>query len=107
MSAAPLDSSFTNYPNPFQPARDGGTTIAFVLLEDAWVDIKMFDITGEAVKNVAINSFRSAGSHQTDRWNGLNEVGLEALPGTYYCRIKVKYVSGREETFRRKIAVIR
>ncbi|MCP4566355.1 MAG: hypothetical protein GY841_02110, partial [FCB group bacterium] len=107
LSAARLDSSFTNYPNPFQPTRDEATTIGFVLLEDAWIDIELFDITGETVKIVTLNSFRTAGSHQTDRWTGHNDAGLEVIPGTYYCRIKVKHVSGREENYRRKIAVIR
>ena len=56
-----LGGSFTNYPNPFNPNRDGSTTISYVLDRDATVDIEMFTITGEAVKEIAIGALVPAG----------------------------------------------
>ncbi len=107
ITEASLGQSFTNYPNPFNPAQDGATTIGYVLSEDAHVDIELFSITGEAVKTVAENAFREAGSQQTDIWSGDNDAGCDVVPGTYFCRITAHYVSGRTEEHKRKIAIIR
>ena len=105
--AADLGNSFTNYPNPFNPARNEQTTIGFVLTEAANVNIEIYSITGELIKEVVLNDYRAAGSYQSDIWAGLNDAGLKVIPGTYFCRIYVKYVSGNQEEFRRKIAVVR
>ncbi|MBN1212018.1 MAG: T9SS type A sorting domain-containing protein, partial [candidate division Zixibacteria bacterium] len=107
LQAAGLENSFSNYPNPFLPSHGEVTTIAYDLAEDARVDIEIFSITGQTVKQVVMNVFRDAGSHQSDTWSGHNDKGLKVVPGTYFCRITARYVSGREESFRRKIAVIR
>jgi len=107
ISKASLGESFTNYPNPFRPNSGEKTTIGYVLPEDAHVTIELYTITGELVKTVVDNAFRSAGAHQDDRWNGVNGVGLDVITGTYFCRISAKYSSGREESFKRKIAVVR
>jgi hypothetical protein len=107
VSSASLEESFTNYPNPFNPARGEQTTIGYVLVEDAYVDIEIFSITGQAVKQIAMNAFREATSHQSDTWSGINDIGREVVPGTYFCRITARYGSGRVESYRRKIAVIR
>jgi len=106
VSAASLEKSFTNYPNPFHASRGEVTTIGFVLADDAHVDIEIFSITGKAVKQVTQDWLRSAGSHQTT-WSGVNDVGREVVPGTYFCRITARYGSDRVESYRRKIAVIR
>jgi hypothetical protein len=101
-----LEKSFSNYPNPFI-AQEGPTTIAYVLSEDANVDIEVFSITGEPVARIASNKPHSAGPHQDETWDGLNDAGLEVVPGTYFCRITARYDSGRTETARRKVSVIR
>jgi hypothetical protein len=102
-----LAGSFTNYPNPFNPARGEETTIGFYIGESARVDIEIFTVTGDLVKKVAWNSERSEGTHQNDTWSGLNEEGLGVLPGTYLCRITATYASGKVESCRRKVMVIR
>jgi len=107
VSSASLEKSFTNYPNPFNPARGEQTTIGYVLTEDAHVDIEIFSITGKAVKQIAMNALREATSHRSDVWSGVNDKGREVVPGTYFCRITARYGSGRVESYRRKIAVIR
>lgn len=109
LSLAPgsLDGSFTNYPNPFNPGRDEGTTISYVLDRDATVDIEIFTITGEAVKAIVMGAVVPAGETQYESWNGTNGLDLKVVPGTYFCRITARYATGGEESFRRKVAVIR
>jgi hypothetical protein len=102
-----LKNSFTNYPNPFNPAQGEFTTIAFVLTQGAHVDIEVFTITGELVKKMVDNSYRPAGSYQQDTWSGTNASGLMVVPGTYFCRITARYSSGQVESVRRKVAVLR
>jgi hypothetical protein len=106
VSALDLGSSFSNYPNPFKPA-DGATTITYALSEDAYVDIELYTITGEPVARLTDNEFRQAGPHQDETWNGLNDRGLKVVSGTYFCRITARYVSGRTESARRKVSVVR
>lgn len=105
--AVGLEESFTNYPNPFFPSRGQMTTIGYVLPEEARVDIAIFSITGELVKTIAAQAVRAGGSHQVDCWNGLNDGGREVVSGTYFCRITAHYASGKTESFKRKVAVIR
>ncbi len=107
VAAASLKDSFTGYPNPFNASRGQTAIIGYVLPEDALVDIEIFAITGEGVSSIAKAAFRAAGSHQEDQWAGLNDLGLEVVPGTYFCRITAKFISGRTESYRRKISLIR
>ena len=107
VSAVGLEASYANYPNPFNPDIDDYTTITYVLAEDARVDLEVFTVTGAAVRGVVLDAFRAAGAHSDDFWYGVNDNGRVVLPGTYFCRITARYVSGRTETFKRKIAVVR
>ena len=107
LTVASLKNSYTNYPNPFNPGIGQYTTIGYVLPEDAYIDIELFTITGEEVRRVANNSFRLAGSQQQDIWRGLNDRNFDVQPGTYYCRITARYISGRTEVFRRKVSLVR
>ena len=56
-------SLFQNYPNPFNPT----TTISFDLPERSKVQLKIFNILGEEVKDL-INEERTAG-HYNYNWN--------------------------------------
>jgi hypothetical protein len=106
VAAADLAGSFVNWPNPFNPDKEA-TTIGFVLPEEARVDIELFTITGELVRKIAKNAQRPEGTSQQDTWDGLNDGGSTVLPGTYLCRIKATYPSGRVDEAKRKIAVVR
>lgn len=107
LSEASLEKSFTNYPNPFNPDLEGFTRIGFIIDQDAYIDIEIYTITGKSVNEVAQNSRRNAGAYTIDRWYGVDDLGLTVIPGTYFCRITAHYDSGKTESFRRKIAVIR
>ncbi|MDD4050359.1 MAG: hypothetical protein PHR28_00490, partial [candidate division Zixibacteria bacterium] len=107
ITAAGLEESFSNYPNPFFPSRGEVTTVGYVLSEDAHVDIEIFTITGELVKTIASQAPRMAGPHQSDQWTGANDNAHDVISGTYFCRITARYTSGKVESYRRKVAVIR
>jgi hypothetical protein len=107
VGAGSLASSFVNWPNPFNPAKEV-TNIGFILAEDAHVDIEVFTITGELVATITSGSLRSEGPHDDeDTWAGLNDAGQTVQPGTYLCRITARYVSGHGEEVTRKLAVLR
>jgi len=106
VTAGSLSGSFVNWPNPFNPDKET-TTLGFVLPEAARVDIEVFNITGELVRRLAVDTSRPAGSNQDDIWTGKNDRGYVVLPGTYFCRIKAEYQSGRSEEATRRVAVIR
>ena len=107
IAPANLKKSFTNYPNPFYPSRGEATTIGFVLPEGGAVDLNIYTITGDLVKKLVMNSSRGAGAYQSDSWSGSNDDGRAVIPGTYLCQISVKYISGKSETYIRKVAVLR
>jgi len=50
----------SNFPNPFNPS----TTISFVLPEDGYVTLKVYDLLGRAVAEL-VNGTMKAGSHET------------------------------------------
>jgi len=107
VSSVNLERSFTNFPNPFNPALGEVTTIGFVLDDQADIDLSVFSITGEKIRDIVRRAPRAVGPHQIDTWDGFNGAGEPVAPGTYYCRITAHYASGRTEHVKRKVAVVR
>ena len=68
-----------NYPNPFNPT----TTIKYELPIDAFVNIKIYDLTGRLVKTL-INRKQSAGYKEAN-WSGIDNSGKPATAGLYLC----------------------
>ena len=68
-----------NYPNPFNPT----TTIKYELPTDAFVNIKIYDLTGRLVKTL-INRKQSAGYKEVN-WSGIDNSGKLATAGLYLC----------------------
>jgi flagellar hook assembly protein FlgD len=64
-------------PNPFNPQ----TTLNFSLKDDAMVDLAVFSLRGERVRQLVSES-RSAGEHSIV-WNGRDQSGA-ALPSSVY-----------------------
>jgi hypothetical protein len=75
---------YQNFPNPFNPS----TTIEFNLPEQSRVDLKIYDIRGRLVKNVASKEF-PAGLNQVI-WDGKNDGDKNVTSGIYF----YKFVSG-------------
>jgi len=66
-----------NYPNPFNPT----TTINFDLPENEIIDLKIYNINGQLVRDL-FSGRQVAGSHKVV-WNGTNDSGLAVASGVY------------------------
>ncbi|RPH97138.1 MAG: T9SS C-terminal target domain-containing protein, partial [Calditrichaeota bacterium] len=70
-----------NYPNPFNPT----TTLRFTLAAPAMVNLKIYNLQGQAVRTL-IDELRPEGEF-SQMWDGRNEAG-HALPSAIYvCRM--------------------
>ncbi len=70
-----------NYPNPFNPT----TKISYALPQNAFVNIKVYDMLGREVKSL-VNNEMLAGNHSIE-WNGLDNSGNKVASGAYIYRI--------------------
>jgi hypothetical protein len=97
-----------NYPNPFAAGREW-TTIQYVLMLDADVDIKVFDLLGNPVWSRSFSPGENGGRMGTNmvQWDGMNDNGDVVGNGGYLCLVKVRPPGedGVEKT--RKIAVMK
>lgn len=85
MSDIPDEYSLSqNYPNPFNPS----TLIVFGLPEDAFVDIRIYDISGSQVRVITEDELK-AGTYRL-RWDGRNDYGSQVPSGIYLCRMTTK-----------------
>lgn len=71
-----------NYPNPFNPV----TTVAFGLREPASVNLKIFNVAGQLVREL-LNEARGPG-HYKEIWDGRDGNGRPAASGVYFYRLK-------------------
>jgi hypothetical protein len=81
-----------NYPNPFNPE----TTIKFSIRNDAKVEISIYNIKGQRVKNL-VQQEMEKGEHQIV-WNGKNEEGQTVSSGVYFYKLMV---DGKAEDMRK------
>ena len=72
----------SNYPNPFNPI----TTIRYELPEDSFVDITVYDMLGNLVKNL-INTNQLVG-YKAVQWNATNNQGEPVSAGVYLYKIQ-------------------
>jgi len=72
-----------NVPNPFNPE----TTIAFELLEQEAVTLRVFDLTGRIVRVLVDGEVYPNGCHQAV-WNGKDNAGRQVASGTYFYRLE-------------------
>jgi hypothetical protein len=97
--------SFSNYPNPFIPAR-GPTTITFYLSEPSTVTLEIYTMMGRLVARLLDGCRLETGLHQDVVWDGGNDLGDRVLSGVYLMVLKTN-TGGKEQSFRRKVSVIR
>ncbi len=72
-----------NYPNPFNPS----TTISYNLIEDSNVELSIYNLKGQKVKQLVKNHL-SAGQHSVN-WNGTDNNGKDVSSGIYLYKLKV------------------
>lgn len=88
----PLITSMQSiYPNPFNPS----TTIAFGLDKAEHVNIQIYNVKGQLVRNL-ISETKPANSYRIV-WNGANDSGKTLPSGIYYARMTAgKYTTTRK-----------
>ena len=82
----------TNYPNPFNPS----TTIEFSIQNDSEINLSIFNIKGQKIKNLTTDIF-SIGTHSII-WNGDNEIGKPVSSGIYYFKL---CINGKTEAVKK------
>lgn len=99
-----LEESFSNYPNPFVASRER-TRITFFMPADGLVTLKIFTVMGRHVATLLENDSRSMGLHQDVWWDGRNGDRENVINGVYYL-VLTTAIDGREQTVRRKVALV-
>jgi hypothetical protein len=95
-------SGLINYPNPFSPYADGVTRIEYHLDSIMEVEIRIYNLFGELVRNMDRPSDKD-GIQQVE-WDGRNGAGYIVGNGGYICVVRVK---GQEGEMVRKILVVK
>jgi len=80
-------SLIQNYPNPF----NSSTTISFVLAENSFVSLKIYDSLGRHVNTITEQDL-TGGTHRF-KWNGKKHNGVSASTGIYFYRLVTKQFS--------------
>lgn len=75
--------SLSNYPNPFNPI----TTISYTLSKDSNVEISVFNINGQKVKTLIIETQR-AGNRSVE-WSGRDDYNNHVASGLYLLKLSV------------------
>lgn len=99
-----FESSFYNYPNPFDP-ETGATSIVYFLPVESNVEFDIYTLTGESVYSLSLPAGSSGalgGRINQFYWDGVNGDGVKVLEGVYIAVLK--YSGGEART---KIAVVK
>ena len=71
-----------NYPNPFNPI----TTIRYELLKESYVNIIVYDMLGNEIKNLVTTNQLSG--EKVVQWDATNNQGQPVAAGVYLCKIQ-------------------
>jgi hypothetical protein len=81
------DIFLTNYPNPFNPQ----TTISFSIPEESNIELSVYNIKGQLVKNL-VNDINPAGEHSVT-WNGTDDNNKPVSSGVYFYKLNVNGIT--------------
>ncbi|MDD3051171.1 MAG: right-handed parallel beta-helix repeat-containing protein [Candidatus Cloacimonetes bacterium] len=92
-SNIPVDLLLGNYPNPFRNSnsnsRDGsGTLIKYQLKQDSHVNISVYNLKGQRIKNL-LNGSVSKGQHNIS-WSGRDENNQPVASGVYFYKMDIE-----------------
>jgi hypothetical protein len=105
LQAIDLKSSFTNFPNPFQP-ETGATRFTYWLTQNSTVNLRIFSLTGLPVRKLITGESRNTGLNTLETWDGRNDSGRMVLNGIYLAVLEVN-ASGTKSTVKRFVAVVK
>jgi|GEM_PF-1286258 len=71
-----------NYPNPFNPS----TEIRYQLPEDGYVNLRIYNIAGQAVRTLVDSDWPA--SVYTVTWDGRDDRGQQVSSGIYFCLLR-------------------
>jgi len=92
----PFTKLFLSYPNPFK----NDTVIEFELIDNANVDLEIYDMKGNLIKTLLMNNY-SKGQNQI-KWNGTKDNGKMLGSGVYFLILKEG-----DHTMTKKISIVR
>jgi len=81
---APVLTSFTNYPNPFNPE----TTISFTLHEGSQVKLEIYNLKGQKLVTL-LEGLYPAGKQEV-KWAGKDQNNKDVASGIYYVLLKTE-----------------
>ncbi len=93
----------SNYPNPFNPSgagRSPTTTISYDLPSDGKIELTIFNLKGQKVKNL-VSGTQPAGNCSVN-WDGKNEAGYQVSSGVYFYQITTS-----EKTLKNKMLLLK
>ena len=82
-SAPAVNALRSVYPNPFNPS----TTIVYEVSRRSPVQLKIYDVSGRAVRTLVSDSFDPGVKKAV--WDGRDDRGNTVSSGVYFCRLKI------------------
>ena len=76
---------YANYPNPFNPV----TNISFSVESPSLVNIKIYNIKGQVVRNLYEENIAKTNCKHSLVWNGKDDAGQRVSSGIYFVKMKV------------------
>ena len=84
-----------NYPNPFNPE----TKISYVLPKQSVVTLTIYNITGQAVRTLVLNTQQKSGNYSYT-WNGRDDNGTPVSSGVYFYKLQTQdFVQAKKMLF--------
>jgi hypothetical protein len=80
----PVATLYQNYPNPFNL----NTTIRFAIPEKSQVEIRIYNLKGQLVRNLCKGEYRKG--HHKSTWDGKDTHGKQTGSGMYLVRMQAK-----------------
>lgn len=114
-TSLPNQPAIYAYPNPFSPTHhnilrsDGHVRVQYYLdslSTSATVHLEIYDFAMDNVYKGEKHYVSSTGDH-SEVWNGRNNEGKLVANGTYFCKIIIKKVNGKENSYWTKLIVMK
>jgi len=80
----PRFALFQNHPNPFNQA----TRIEFTLAKSGFVNLRIYDLLGRAVRTLASEHLSSG--YKSVLWDGKNDFGKDVASGIYFYKLRAE-----------------